>query len=160
MTNILSVLIWVQTVCKGYQQTTKVSLARKELRTFTPSLFILYFTSFLVLSLIFIVSYEHKWHKEATSTQAVVIFDYIKFNPTFYHYYFLKLSKIVLAHPFIYGVDICPELFQVSYLPLACQSQFLLSAHLFCLYCKQYGTRSDCSLTSSLSLIRVHIVGF
>ena len=27
---ILSVLIWVQTVCKGYQQTTKSPLARKE----------------------------------------------------------------------------------------------------------------------------------
>ena len=30
--DILSVLIWVQTVCKGYQQMTKLPLAGKELR--------------------------------------------------------------------------------------------------------------------------------
>ena len=29
---ILSGLIWVQTVCKGYQQMTKVAIAGKELR--------------------------------------------------------------------------------------------------------------------------------
>ena len=29
-TDVLSVLIWVQTVCKGYQQTTKVHLAKKD----------------------------------------------------------------------------------------------------------------------------------
>ena len=28
--NILSVLIWDQTVCKGYQQTTKVAARKKE----------------------------------------------------------------------------------------------------------------------------------
>ena len=30
-TNILQVIIWVQTVCKSYQQMTKVAAARKEL---------------------------------------------------------------------------------------------------------------------------------
>ena len=34
-TDILSVLIWAQTVCKGYQQKTNSPLARKELKT-TP----------------------------------------------------------------------------------------------------------------------------
>ena len=30
-TNILSVLIWVQTVCKGYQQITKVTASKEQL---------------------------------------------------------------------------------------------------------------------------------
>ena len=30
--DVLSVLIWVQTVCKGYKQMTKVALARKEIQ--------------------------------------------------------------------------------------------------------------------------------
>ena len=36
--DVLSGLIWVQTVCKGYQQTTKVAtIAGKELRRFQQS---------------------------------------------------------------------------------------------------------------------------
>ena len=31
-TNILSVLIWVQTVCKGYQQTTKVDASEERVK--------------------------------------------------------------------------------------------------------------------------------
>ena len=33
-TDRMSVLIWVQTACKGYQQTIKSRLARKELNNF------------------------------------------------------------------------------------------------------------------------------
>ena len=31
-TDILSVLIWVQTVCKGYQQTTKVASSKERVK--------------------------------------------------------------------------------------------------------------------------------
>ena len=34
-TDILSVLIWVQTVCKGYQQTTKVAARKERVKTIT-----------------------------------------------------------------------------------------------------------------------------
>ena len=32
MTDVPSVLIWVQTVCKGYQQMTKVAASKKEVK--------------------------------------------------------------------------------------------------------------------------------
>ena len=32
-TDILSVLIWVQTLCKGYQQTTKVAASKERVKT-------------------------------------------------------------------------------------------------------------------------------
>ena len=34
-TNILSVMIWVQTVCKGYQQRTKVAASKKRVKQFS-----------------------------------------------------------------------------------------------------------------------------
>ena len=33
-TDSLSVLIWVQTVCNGYQQTTKVATSKERVKTF------------------------------------------------------------------------------------------------------------------------------
>ena len=36
-TDILSVLIWVQTVCKGYQQTTKVTASKERVKFHIPS---------------------------------------------------------------------------------------------------------------------------
>ena len=36
-TNILSVLIWVQTVCKGYQQTIKLTTCKERAKIFAKS---------------------------------------------------------------------------------------------------------------------------
>ena len=38
-TDILSVLIWVQTVCKGYQQTTKVATSKERFHIIHPIIF-------------------------------------------------------------------------------------------------------------------------
>ena len=40
MTDILYILIWVQTVCKGYQQTTKVATSKERVNTYSFSIFL------------------------------------------------------------------------------------------------------------------------
>ena len=40
MTDILSVLIWVQTVCKGYQQMTKVATSKERVKKYFISVLI------------------------------------------------------------------------------------------------------------------------
>ena len=40
-TDILSVLVWVQIVCKGYQQTTKVGTSKERVNVLFPSVYVL-----------------------------------------------------------------------------------------------------------------------